>query len=436
MINDVLLEIGLRRTCGHVLPPNYFGLDSIIPAIFDPGMVSLKSETSETASTKITEIAESNEADSDYTGESYESEESAESEESYESLNSYESDESYKSLISYESDEITKSNEIDEIANITESDGSDEKDSISNKRSKESAPKPEFSIRSDPPTYSYIGVQVKKVEKVSEIRKIVAKCAVSNHYVRCIKHQACSNSCPLNCSVHVDRCNDSNCDDRIKDEQYAKIIGNGFAFIHILNDDMSRRASNRRNLQRTTLEVSAGMSNELLNELCPASIMNDISNVQKSSLKKRKFSEGRFIPDVYVRINVAPNLYVHFMAKKYASSGLIERLTVIESRGFRVFKVFLNDEVAKIACRIVHNDIPIFTGVDMTKTVKYKELLNAITHTNGEANILSINNYYRSRVGADLVPEDVPDYVPRSDNQGHLSSAQEQNLWKEYEKIL
>lgn len=68
------------------------------------------------------------------------------------------------------------------------------------------------------PEYSYIGVQVKR-GKISNIRPIVAKGALSNHYVRC--------------GLHGPKCS---CEFRLSDKTFKKIVGNGLILIHSMQD--------------------------------------------------------------------------------------------------------------------------------------------------------------------------------------------------------
>ena len=151
-------------------------------------------------------------------------------------------------------------------------------------------------------------------------------------------------------------------------------MGNGLAFIHFLSDDISHptetdEADENMPFQ-VSLKIEDGLSNELKRELCPVNIIEAIRTVQTSAIKPREFSHGRFMPQIYVMIKLKDNLRIHFMVKKHLS-GIIERLTAIESRGFRIFESRLGSEVAKLASSIVHENVPIFKEIDKNKKLKY-----------------------------------------------------------------
>ena len=334
----------------------------------------------------------------------------------------------------------------------------------------------EFNIRREPPTYSYIGCQVKKTSSNENVRKVVADCAISNHLVRCAAHQNCSQECihrpktgvcpehindefscgtncrfrPMNiscqchqnCSLEMNCCRrhlncDENCRNRIPDQSYTEILGNGLAFLHVMTaDPLSQRASDvniveiRNELlwkcrdelvsstdSATSQDVSEELKSarDLFCQLCPTwGPFNEIlSNcVEKKRLKSKFLVGSRFIPDIYAAKTFNKFLKVHFMAKRHPDTGLIERLTVIESRGLEVFNNFLPENVAQIANRIIFNETSIFDELEPQRgSIKFDELVQSVVHSNNDSKIPLASNLIRNSLGKPSIPDSIPEYA-------------------------
>lgn len=114
------------------------------------------------------------------------------------------------------------------------------------------------------PEYSYIGFHVEK-RNVGSISNVVAKCAVSNHLVRCALHA---------------NCKDENCDILIPDETYQKALVNGLVFVQVLN---SVSIEQSRETPTITVELrnapsSREKSIKTIKIMCFESIFNEIKD--------------------------------------------------------------------------------------------------------------------------------------------------------------
>ena len=187
------------------------------------------------------------------------------------------------------------------------------------------------------PEYSFIGVQVKR--GISEnIRTIMAKGAVSNHYVRCGLHGA-------------NDCTSQNCKFRISDQRFKRLLENGFTLIHCFteietnsysnneetNDSAAKRAKTEtgeilcetslpgsdkffEDLKKLKIDLKDGIISqdeyiqgkkaidvnlrELIKDLCPAEFIEKIDDFKFDALKSSNYEKTRFIPDLYLSYSI------------------------------------------------------------------------------------------------------------------------------------
>lgn len=251
------------------------------------------------------------------------------------------------------------------------------------------------------PEYSYIGTQVKKRD-VGNIQTVMAKCAISNHLVRCALHLNCKNI---------------NCDIRIPDATYKKIIGNGLVFIHVLESSGIEVKNPVYKAKVTSVQLQwklhpkFGKHNKEIESRCPKAIFEKIpKNFGITSIKNSIYENSRFVPDLYVCIDMGANVKIHYMAKKHANN-LIERLTAIETRGLKVFENVLPAPVAQVAKRIIDNDFTIFDEFNRSNgPIQYDELIQNVNYCNNSAVIPMADNILRHRINLPPVPDEVPKY--------------------------
>jgi hypothetical protein len=272
-----------------------------------------------------------------------------------------------------------------------------------------------ITIRRDLPTYSCISSQIKKSSNYGNKRKVITDCALSNHLVRCALHQQCDGECAV----------------RIPDNAYSQILGNGLAFLHVMEAKPFRTAAgdcvveinnevlwnNRNKLkkhnQRDRASKKVEAARALFEDLCPDALRSiyHAESTTKDKWPQNIDAELRFVPDIYISKTLSKYLTVHFMAKKYPDRGLVERLTVIESRGLEVFQHFFPENVAKVAHRIIFNEMSIFNEFhNQQNTVKYQELIQSVVHTNNDSSIPHANNYIRQSMNMPLIPNLIPEY--------------------------
>jgi hypothetical protein len=151
---------------------------------------------------------------------------------------------------------------------------------------------------------------------------------------------------------------------------------------------------------------------KLIEDLCPQVYQNIFANCKtKKKWSKTLDSDIRFIPDIYIAKVLGPFLKVHFMAKLHLDTGIIERLTVIESRGLQVFENFFPKNVADIANRIIFDEISVFDELGKEKnTIKYRELIQSVVHTNNDSRIPHANNCVREMLGKTEISDVIPNY--------------------------
>ncbi len=111
-------------------------------------------------------------------------------------------------------------------------------------------------------------------------------------------------------------------------------------------------------------------------------------------------ADCRFVSDIYISARIGSYMKVHFMAKLHDDSKIVERLTVIESRGLQVFEQFFPRDVADIANRIIFTEMSIFDELGKQKgTIKYREVVESYVHTNNDSKVPQANNYIRKCLG-------------------------------------
>ena len=310
------------------------------------------------------------------------------------------------------------------------------------------------------PEYSFIGVQVKR-GSVSNIRTIVAKGAVSNHYVRCGLHGGSG------------RCTTYECKFRIPDHNFKRILENGMMLVHSLTDDVidfgeadgngsnkyidellteikhvkidsedyiiscetslsgaaeffqelqqlkkqkiEKKITNddyneRKNVVETNLK-------DLIKDLCPTEYLEKIDKFKFDEFKISHYETCRFIPDIYLEVRISKELSIHCMVKK-RSDGIIEKLVAIYSKGINAFSNVLPEIARMTARRIIFEDRSIFdeiphdsSVVNEQPSIKYAELITSIVSRNNGSYIPIANNFIRSKYEKPLIPDYVPDYT-------------------------
>lgn len=138
------------------------------------------------------------------------------------------------------------------------------------------------------PVYSYIGTQVKR-GKFDDIRKVMAKGAVSNHYVRCGLH---GNKCPIDCELGL------------SDETFKNILGNGLMFVHFMGGDadlISQDFDSDREVDNSLKQLRLS-GPEIIDEINePADSDREVDNAEKartSSLKRPRLSGPEIIVEI------------------------------------------------------------------------------------------------------------------------------------------
>ena len=308
------------------------------------------------------------------------------------------------------------------------------------------------------PEYSFIGVQVKR--GISEnIRTIMAKGAVSNHYVRCGLHGA-------------NGCTSQNCNFRISDQRFKRFLENGFMLIHCLtdietnsnsineetNESAAKRAKNETGeiLCETSLPEAVNLIEilrklksdwkdanisqdeyiqgkkaidanlrELIKDLCPAEFFEKIEDFKFDSLKSSNYETTRFIPDLYLSYSISKSLSIHCMVKR-RHDGIKEKLVAIYSKGVDVFSNVLPEDVRMTARRIIFDDYSIFDEIPYNHKndvpIKYTELVTSVVSRNNGSAIPVANNFIRYKYNLPLIPDNLPDYknVDQENIEKHL----------------
>jgi hypothetical protein len=188
----------------------------------------------------------------------------------------------------------------------------------------------------------------------------------------------------------------------------------GDCVVEINNEVLwNNRNKLKKHNQRDRASENIEEARALFEDLCPDAlrrIYHDESTT-KGKWPQNIGAELRFVPDIYISKTLTQYLKVHFMAKKYPDRGLVERLTVIESRGLEVFQHFFPVNVAKVAHRIIFNEMSIFDEFrNQRNTVKYQELIQCVVHTNNDSRIPHANNFIRHSMKTPLIPNVIPEY--------------------------
>ena len=294
------------------------------------------------------------------------------------------------------------------------------------------------------PEYSFIGVQVKR-GTLAESRNIVAKCAVSNHFVRCGKHKSCEESCEF----------------RVSDEEYKKILENGFAMIHFMDgrievdkklaQDTSQgpeQQSTGRGRKRSYSNMptinpknsvidsiiceckdpeALNLFNELKNDevsdqdkieiktklksmisdLCPPEYLKHFDKFKFKMFSLSHYNDSRFCPDLYLSFRVSRKIQIICMMKQ-RSDGIKERITAIVSEGFGVFSNVLPARAREVARRIIFDDSSVFDEVK-SGTIKFSELVTSVVSRNSHQ-IPATSNFIRTKYKVPAIPDKIPDY--------------------------
>ena len=406
LITAEVLESMIIRGSGIMLAPCTFGLDHVIPICFKPDEISNSAENLENSQ---------NFMDVD----------SAENAQDAIEFDTAESNEKAKDIAVYTSD-----NDENAIPVY-------------------SAVKPE---------YSFIGVQVKR--GISEnIRTIMAKGAVSNHYVRCGLHGAKG-------------CASEGCKFRISDYCFKRLLENGFMLIHSLTDDeinISTEESNKPKSKHAKIEeenveiicetslpgsavffkdlqeiktrkkegkipedqyikAKEAIENNLRNlvkDLCPAEFIGKIEEFKFDALKPSHYERTRFIPDLYFSFRISNELSVHCMVKR-RQDGINEKLVAIYSKGLEAFSNVLPEQTRMTARRIIFDDYSIFDEITYDHSqeppIKYTELVTGVVSRNNGSAIPVANNLIRSKYNLPLIPDNIPNYstVTQRNIEKHL----------------
>jgi hypothetical protein len=323
------------------------------------------------------------------------------------------------------------------------------------------------------PEYSFIGVQVKRGAG-ENIRTIMAKGAVSNHYVRCGLHG-------MSCFVSGEECKH-----RVPYVCFRRILENGFMLIHSLTDNETNLSDeetdvsdghdekeaeygdisieifnahapkqdpkrlkfdpeNYKVLCETSLpetneslqkleELKTKMKNDQINEeefetlkgnieenlrniirdKCPTEFSDKIKRFEFARIKSTHYENCRFIPDIYLSFNISRQLSLHCMIKK-RSDGIDEKLVAIYSKGLEVFSNVLPINARNTARRIIFDDHSIFDEVNYDRNqdppIKYTELVTGVVSRNNGSAIPIANNFIRSKYGLPPIPDNIPDYL-------------------------
>ena len=301
------------------------------------------------------------------------------------------------------------------------------------------------------PEYSFIGVQVKR-GKSENIRTIMAKGAVSNHYVRCGLHG-------------VNGCDCENCKFRISNDSFKRLLENGFMLVHTLTDSKKNLSNDEatveskigpkrvkidpreeedfeiscetslpeafallQELQQLKAPNSEGKLSEnndrikaidtelknLIKDLCPAEFIEKIDKFKFEQFKPSHYEKCRFIPDIYLSLKISKELSVHCMIKR-RPDGINEKLVAIYSKGLEVFSNVLPDKARMTARRIIFDDHSVFDEIpynhEQDPPIKYTELVTSVVSRNNCSAIPVANNFIRSKYGLPLIPDNVPNYA-------------------------
>lgn len=310
------------------------------------------------------------------------------------------------------------------------------------------------------PEYSFIGVQVKRGTS-ENIRTIMAKGAVSNHYVRCGLHG-------------MDGCDCEKCKFRISNDSFKRFLENGFMLVHALTDSELNSSNDEaevsqidpkrvkidpedykilcetslpeadalfqelQQLKASNNESKSNISNNnerikaidtelrnLIKDFCPAEFIDKIDKFKFEKFKPSHYERCRFIPDIYLSIKISKQLSVHCMIKR-RSDGINEKLVAIYSKGLEAFSYVLPEKVRMTARRIIFDDHSVFDEIpydhDQEPPIKYTELVTSIVSRNNCSAIPVANNFIRSKYGLPLIPDNVPNYsnVNQENIQKHL----------------
>jgi hypothetical protein len=314
------------------------------------------------------------------------------------------------------------------------------------------------------PEYSFIGVQIKRGGG-ENIRTVMAKGAVSNHYVRCGLHG-------MRCFISGEECKH-----RVTDGCFKRILENGFMLIHSLSDEeadvddgrdekeaeygdisietlkvpkqdpkrLKYDPENCKILCETSLpetneslqkleELKTKRKNDQINEeefetlkgnieenlrniirdKCPREFSDKIKRFEFARIKSTHYENCRFIPDIYLSFNISRQLSLHCMIKK-RSDGIDEKLVAIYSKGLEAFSNVLPTNARNTARRIIFDDHSIFDEVNYDRnqdpSIKYNELITGLVSRNNGSAIPMANNFIRSKYGLPPIPDIIPDYL-------------------------
>lgn len=318
--------------------------------------------------------------------------------------------------------------------------------------------KPATFVGNTKPEYSFIGVQVKRGTSTN-IRKIVSKGAVSNHYVRCgLSGSKCC------------ECDKNTCKFRIPYDHYKRILENGFMLVHSMtddeinfNDDDDEIVEPVKNVKRSKIDSQsyifkcetslAGAKEqieklqalkkqlkenlirkdifferkkviddklkEIVKYLCPEEFIDNLDQFEFQEYKASNYDGCRFIPDLYIEVRASKELSLHCMVKS-REDGINEKIVAIYSKGMESFSYVLPARSREIARRIIFNDISVFDEVDydydpkkdddVRPPIKYTELITGVVSRNNNSSIPIANNFIRHKYGLPLIPDHLPDY--------------------------
>jgi hypothetical protein len=320
------------------------------------------------------------------------------------------------------------------------------------------------------PEYSFIGVQVKRGSG-SNIRKIVSKGAISNHFVRCgLKgNDGCN-------------CESNTCKFRLSDDYYKRILENGLMLIHSMTDDeiyfkgsnnydddddddnydddddqmltrglkqmkfdmdsykftcetslpgsrniferlrqLKREFKDKRILKEQYDSEKKAIENNLrvlVKDLCPVEFNDKLDQFEFKEFKASHYEGCRFIPDIHIEVRASKELTVHCMVRRRVDQ-INEKIVAIHTKGLNSFSSKVLPEKSKeIARRIIFYDRSIFDEIDYDPKadenkkppIKYTELITGVVSRNNNSAIPIANNYIRHKYGLPPIPDHLPDY--------------------------
>ena len=309
------------------------------------------------------------------------------------------------------------------------------------------------------PEYSFIGVKVKRGSN-SNIRKIVAKGALSNHYVRCGLHGS-----------DAEKCKTETCKFRIPDDHFKRLLENGLMLVHTMTDDenvlnesddtsekdaellndlkkfkidsdnykitcesslpgvkelieelqqlnnqMKKKQISTKEYDEIKMEIKNGFK-ELIKISCPVEFFDKFDQFEFDEFKLNHYDGCRFIPEIYLSIKISKELSIHCMVKR-RSDGINEKIVAIYSKGLEAFSNILPETARTIARRIIFYDRSLFDEIyydpkenkDKKPPIKYTELITGVVSRNNDSSIPIANNYIRSKYNLPLIPDHLPDY--------------------------